>query len=62
MASACETLVFRLLHDALLKGYLDNATCALGGVTCSRPWFLWVRTLRTGFRLLARRHGARAAV
>lgn len=51
-------LVFRSLHDALVEDCLDNAACALGEVPRSRLWSLWVRMLRAGFRLLARRHSS----
>lgn len=48
MASARETLVFRPLHDTLIEDCLDNAAYALGEAPRSRPWSLWVRTLRNG--------------
>jgi hypothetical protein len=48
-------LVFRPLHDALVEDCLDRAARAVGQPPASRPWSLWVRMLRHGFRLLARR-------
>jgi len=54
-------VVFGPLHDALLEDCLDAAARALGETPRSKPWSLWVRTLRRGYRLLARRHAAGAA-
>lgn len=46
-------IVFRPLHDALVEDCLDGAARAVGEPPASRPWSLWVRILRRGFRFLA---------
>jgi hypothetical protein len=51
-------IVFGPLHDALVEDCLDAAARALGETPRSKPWSLWVRMLRRGFRLLARGRGA----
>jgi hypothetical protein len=54
-------LVFRPLHNALLEDCLDAAARALGETPRSKPWSPWVRMLRRGFRLFARRQVREAA-
>jgi hypothetical protein len=47
-------IVFGPLHDALVEDCLDSAARALGEPPHARPWSLWVRVLRRGYRLLHR--------
>jgi len=54
-------IVFGPLHDALVEDCLDAAARALGETPRSQPWSPWVRMLRRGFRLFARRHVREAA-
>jgi hypothetical protein len=54
-------VIFRPLHDALVEDCLDSAASALGEVPRDQPWTLWVRLLRSGFRLLTRISASKAA-
>ena len=55
-------VVFGPLHDALVEDCLDEAARALGEAPRSRPWSMWVRMLRRGYRLFARPRRAGATV
>jgi hypothetical protein len=54
-------VVFRPLHDALVEDCLDAAARAVGEAPASRRWSVWVRILRRGYQLLARRRASLGA-